>query len=281
MNYFLTQDEQSLYYKDMGTGEPVILIHGWPLNSDMWEYQTLALLEQGYRVIAYDRRGFGRSSQPAGGYDYDTFATDLHDLITHLKLDEVSLVGFSMGGGEIARYLARFGDGKISRVALISSVVPYLLQTDDNPDGVPATALDEMVQGLRDDRPKFLSGFMKHFYGVGLITSPVSPETLDWTAFLAYQASPRATIDCVSAFGRTDFRKDVFAFDLPTLIVHGTADKTVPIAATAEAAARLIPHARFLKLDGAPHGLFVTHKEELNSALLEFLSEREAVRESA
>lgn len=272
MAFFKAQDDTELFYNDAGHGTPVILIHGWPATSEMFEYQTTALLERGFRVIAYDRRGFGKSAQPAGGYDYDTLASDLNSLIEHLELDEVALVGFSMGGGEIARYLGRYGADKITRVALVSAVVPYMLQTESNPDGVKQEVFDGMIKSLREDRPKFLGGWAKNFYGVGMVSSPVSDEILAWTAYMTYQASPKATIDCVTAFASTDFRPDLAAFTIPTLVVHGTADKIVPIDPTGRVAAKAIPGAVSKFYEGAPHGLFVTHKEELNADLLSFLS---------
>lgn len=271
MPFFTTRDNTEVHYEDAGHGAPVILIHGWPATGQMFEYQTTALLERGHRVIAYDRRGFGKSAQSAGGYDYDTLAGDLRGLIEHLELDKVALVGFSMGGGEVARYLTRYGTEKITRVALVSSVVPYLLLTDSNPGGVKQEVFDGMITSLRDDRPKFLSGWAKLFYGVGKVGSPVSDEILAWTSYLVYQASPKATIDCVTSFASTDFRPDLAAFTVPTLIVHGTADKIVPIEATGHAAARAIPGAVAKFYEGAPHGLFVTHKRELNGDLLAFL----------
>ncbi|MBX3018154.1 MAG: alpha/beta hydrolase [Bdellovibrionaceae bacterium] len=265
------QDGTTLYYKDQGRGQPVILIHGWPLNADMFEYQTTALLARGHRVIAYDRRGFGRSSQPTGGYDFDTFADDLRQLIDHLKVDKASLVGFSMGGGEIARYLGNFGADKVSKVALVSAVTPGLLKTPNHPDGVDAKVFDDIQSGLKEDRPHFLAGFAKDFYGVGMMSSPVSNEILQWTAFMAYQANPKATLDCVTAFGKTDFRGDLKAFTVPTLIIHGALDKTVPIDASARAAAKLLPKARLVEYKDAPHGLFITHKNQLNEDLMMFL----------
>jgi non-heme chloroperoxidase len=271
MSYLTTSDATKIYYNDIGQGEPVVLIHGWPLNSDMWEYQRQALVDRGFRVISYDRRGFGKSSQPIGPYDYDTFAADLKALMEELDLNNARLVGFSMGGGEIARYLARYGAKRVAKAALISSVVPYVLKTADNPEGADESALKEMITQLKEDRPKFLAGFTKQFFGVGMISHPVSPEMMNWASYLAFQASPKATIDCVNAFGKTDFRPDLKAFTIPTLVIHGTADKNVPIGATGDAAAKGIANAKYLRYEGAPHGLFITHKNQLIEDLVSFL----------
>ena len=268
-----TSDGTHLHVKDMGSGHPVILIHGWPLTGDMFEFQTLALLEAGYRVITYDRRGFGQSGHPASGYTYDRFADDLADLIRAMSLERVSLVGFSMGGGEIARYLSRHGAERVARVALISSVVPRVLQDDDNPDGVPAHDLEEMKERIRADRFAFLQTFAKQFYGVGMMSHPVSNALLDWTFALAIMASPKATIDCVTAFGYEDFRLDLPAFTVPTLIIHGTSDTIVPIDASARIAAINIPTSQLIECNGAPHGLFATEPQRLNEDLLAFLAE--------
>lgn len=269
-----TPQGHAIHVKDMGSGPAVILIHGWPLSGDMWEYQTLALLEAGFRVITYDRRGFGQSGHPADGYNYDVFADDLAAVIDHVGAAKVSLVGFSMGGGEIARYLGRHGSAKVDRVALVASVVPYLLKDDGNPDGVDEAVLDQMKAQLREDRFTFLQSFAKTFYGVGLVSKPVSSALLDWTFILAVMASPKATIDCVDAFGSTDFRPDLAAFDIPTLIIHGTSDKTVPIDPTGRAAAAGIAGATLIEYDGEPHGLFATAPDRLNSDLLTFLAAR-------
>lgn len=266
-----TRDGASLHVKTMGDGPPVVLIHGWPLTGDMWEYQTLALIEAGYRVITYDRRGFGHSSHPATGYDYDIFADDLADILDHYDIQGASLIGFSMGGGEIARYLSRHGAGRVARVALVSSVVPYLLEDDSNPDGVSIGVFQDLKDQSRKDRFAFLQTFAKTFYGVGWVSSPVSQGLLDWTFALAIMASPKATIDCIDAFSTTDFRPDLAAFTVPTLIIHGTADKTVPIDPTGRAAASGIPHATFIEYDGEPHGLFATVPDRLNADLIDFL----------
>ncbi|MFD1612928.1 alpha/beta fold hydrolase [Sphingomonas tabacisoli] len=272
MPYVESRDGTKLHVKDMGSGEPVVLIHGWPLTGDMFEYQTLALLEAGHRVITYDRRGFGQSGHPATGYDYDTFADDLAAVIDGCGAGRVSLVGFSMGGGEIARYLSRHGAAKVARAALIASVAGYLLKTDDNPDGVDPDQFEWMKDQIRKDRFAFLQTFAKQFYGVGWVSSPVSEALLDWTFALAIMASPKATIDCIDAFGRTDFRPDLASFaGVPTLIIHGTGDKTVPIEPSAHTAARGIPHATLLEYDGEPHGLFATAPDRLKRDLLSFL----------
>jgi pimeloyl-ACP methyl ester carboxylesterase len=248
-----------------------VLIHGWPLNADMWEYQAGFLAHNGFRVIAYDRRGFGRSGKPWGGYDYDTLANDLQAILEKLDLHQAAIVGFSMGGGEVARYLGRHGAGRISHAALVSAVTPFLLQTQDNPDGVPQSVFDDFIAQLKADRPHFLTGFGKKFFGVGLVTSPVSSELLQWAANLALQASPHATIECVRAFSGTDFRRDMAAFSGKTLIVHGDGDETVPIKVAGAAAAKLVPGARFLTYPRAPHALVVTEKDRFNADLLKFL----------
>ncbi len=271
MQFFTAKDNAQISYRDRGDGAPVVLIHGWPLNGDSFEYQTLDLLRKGFRVITYDRRGFGHSDQTATGYDYNTFADDLASLIDTLQLTKVSLVGFSMGGGEIARYLGRYGSSKISSVALLSSVAPYMLKDDTNPDGVPAEQFAKMISQIEEDRPAFLAGFTKQFFGVNLIHHPVSQETQNWCFNMAMMAGLKATIDCVTAFGHTDFRDDMRAFDIPTLIIHGDEDQTVPMKTAGEQAAKLVPHAIFKIYQGAPHGLFITHKQQLSNDLGSFL----------
>ncbi|MFC7051326.1 alpha/beta fold hydrolase [Hansschlegelia quercus] len=265
------KDGTNLHVKDAGTGKPVVLIHGWPLTGDMFEYQTLALLEAGYRVITYDRRGFGQSGHPAGSYDYDTFADDLAAVLDKLNLTQANLVGFSMGGGEIARYLTRYGASRVAKAVLVGSVVPYVLKDGSNPDGVDESVFEEIRANIRKDRFDFLQTFGKQFYGVGLISQPVSQALLDWTFTLALMASPKATIDCVDAFSRTDFRGDLASFTVPTLIIHGTSDKTIPIDATGRAAARGIAGAQLIEYDGEPHGLFATAPDRLNRDLMAFI----------
>ena len=260
-----------LHYQDAGAGPPVVLIHGWPLSYRMWEAQVDALTAAGFRCIAYDRRGFGDSGKPWGGYDYDTFASDLNDLLTALDLRDVALVGFSMGGGEIARYLGRYGAGRVSKAALVSAVTPFMLKTPDNPDGVDQSVFDDMLNNLKKDRPAFLAQFNKMFVNWGLVSHPVSQEMLDYNQTIALFAQPHATQECVTAFAATDFRPDMAAFTVPTLVVHGDADQIVPIETAGEKAAAMIAGSRLEVVKGAPHGLYATHTDELNGLLLDFL----------
>lgn len=272
--YVETRDGTLLYYTDWGNGPPIVMIHGWPLSSAMWEYQATALAQQGQRVIAYDRRGFGRSAQPWDGYDYDTFADDLAAVIDHLDLRDVTLVGFSMGGGEVARYLTRHGADRIARAVLVSAVTPFLLATTDNPDGVEPSVFEDMLESLREDRPAFLSSFGNKFFGTSMLDFSVSSEMMDWAKMLALQASPAATLACVRAFAETDFRPDMASFTVPTLIIHGDSDETVPLASSGRIAARMIPGAQLVVYAGGPHALFVTQKDRLNDDLLAFVGAR-------
>lgn len=269
--HFTTQDNTRIFYRDQGEGAPVILIHGWPLSGDMFEYQTLELLRKGFRVITYDRRGFGQSEHSAQGYDYNTFADDLNALIDHLDLQKVSLVGFSMGGGEIARYIGRHGTERVASVALLGAVTPYLLKDDSNPEGVEEKVFTQMISQIEEDRPAFFAQFTKNFFGVSMVSHPVSQETQNWCFNMTMLASLKGTVDCVKAFGYTDFREDLRAFDVPTLIIHGSDDKVVPIKTSGEAASKLIRGSVFKVYDGAPHGLFITHKKALNEDLVQFL----------
>ena len=271
MPYVTTADGTTLFYNDWGSGTPVILIHGWPLDADMWEYQMMAMAAHGHRVIAYDRRGFGRSSQPWEGYDYNTFADDLKTIIDSLQLSNVALVGFSMGGGEVARYMSRHGGKNVAKAVLVSAVTPLMLQTEGHPDGIDRAVFDAMVAQLKADRPHFLASFGKTFFGAGMLNFTVTNEILTWAENTAMLASPKATIDCVRAFSETDFRGDMGAFKVPTLIIHGDADATVPIDVSARSAARMIEGASLKEYSGAPHGLFFTHKEQLTNDLLLFL----------
>ena len=271
MAHIKSKDGVQLHVKDVGTGKPVVLIHGWPLTGDMFEYQSLALIEAGYRVVTYDRRGFGQSGHPASGYDYNTFADDLASVLDGLDIRGATLVGFSMGGGEVARYLSRHGTERVAKAVLISSVVPYLLKDSSNSDGVDQSVFEDMKAQIRKDRFAFLQTFSKMFYGVGWVTSPVSDALLDWTFVLAVMASPKATIDCVDAFGKTDFRPDLASFTIPTLVIHGTGDKTVPIDPSGRAAAKGIKGSKLIEYDGEPHGLFATVPDRLNKDLLNFI----------
>jgi non-heme chloroperoxidase len=212
MKFIETRDGTKIHYVDYGDGAPVILIHGWPLSSAMWEHQLTELPKHGIRCIAYDRRGFGHSGATWNGYDYDTLASDLNDLLEQLDIRNATLAGFSMGGGEAVRYLSEFGTGgRVTKVALIAAVPPFMLKTNDNPNGVDASVFEEMVSGLTKDRADFLGGFSKKFYGVGILTSPVSDAQLEWDRTVALAASPRATLECVRSFSQTDFRKDLDA----------------------------------------------------------------------
>ena len=271
MPYITTKDNAQLYVKDWGSGRPVILMHGWPLSSDSWDDQAMAIANSGYRTIAYDRRGFGRSSQPWTGYDYDTLADDLASVVDYAGAQDAVVVGFSMGGGEIARYMSRHGGKGLSKAVLVSSVVPYMLKTQDNPDGTDASVFDGMTKAMKEDRAKFFAGFFKDFYGVSLLSHPTSDEVIQWSCNVAMQASLKATLECAKSFATTDFRPDLPAFNVPTLIIHGTDDKTVPIDAAGRAAAVGIANATLIEYDGAAHGLPATHKDQLTRDLFDFL----------
>ncbi|MEZ0541551.1 alpha/beta fold hydrolase [Fibrella arboris] len=263
------------------TQPTIVFIHGWPLSHEMWENQIAYFADRGYRCVAYDRRGFGKSSKPWGGYDYDTFADDLKDVIDELNLNNVVLVGFSMGGGEVARYFSRHGGAKVSKAVLVSAVTPYMLQTDDNPDGVPQDTFDSMAEDMQKDRYAFLETFAKQFYGVNLVSHPVSQAHLNHDFMLASLASPKATLESAKAFSSTDFRDDMSSITVPTLIIHGDADKTVPIESSGEKSHELLPNADYRIYDGEPHGLFVTSKDQLNEDLLNFVQEAAFQNQSA
>ncbi|PHQ29337.1 alpha/beta fold hydrolase [Leeuwenhoekiella nanhaiensis] len=277
MSYFKTSSIENrenikLYYEDYGTGDPVILIHGWPLSAQMWEYQTQVLVEAGHRVIAYDRRGFGRSDKPWSGYDYDTLAKDLNDVITGLDLKNVTIVGFSMGGGEVSRYIGNYGTSKLKRAALISSVAAFLLKTDDNPDGVPQETFDEFKAAVRKDRLGFLKDFGNNFVNYDDNKDKISEAQVHFNWSIAAGASPKGTLDCITSFGSSDFRADLEKFDIPTLIIHGDADQVVPIKPSGEQAASIVKDSRYEVIKGAPHGLVFTHTEEVNKILIDFLN---------
>lgn len=261
----------NIYYEDLGKGKPVVFIHGWPYSGAMWEYQITQLPQQGLRCITYDRRGFGNSDRPFDGYDYNTLAGDLKSLLDELNLQDVTLVGFSMGGGEIAKYFSIYGGARITKVVLISAVVPYMLQTSDNPEGVPQEEFDKMAEGMIKDRPGFMETFNKDFFGVSLLSHPASDAFLASSLTKVMEASPIATLQCAKSFSSTDFRQDVLKINVPTLIIHGDSDKTVPINTTGEQSAKMIKGAQFIVYEGAPHGLFYTEKDRLNQDLIDFI----------
>jgi non-heme chloroperoxidase len=266
-------EEVELFYQDIGRGKPVVLIHGWPLNHEMWEYQVNELPKHNIRVITYDRRGFGKSSRPWEGYDYDTFAQDLKLILEELNLTDVTLVGFSMGGGEVVRYLSKYNtDGRVTKAALVSAVTPYLLKTDDNPTGLPQEMFDEMKQQIEDDRPKFLADFGKKFYGVNLFSHPVSQEFLQHDLMLTLNAAGHSTIKAMQAWSATDFRTDLKNINIPMIVLHGKADETVPIDASAEETIKYLPNAEYLVYDDAPHGLFYTHRNRFNEEIANFVN---------
>lgn len=272
MPYVTTSDQTQLYVKDWGSGRPVILIHGWPLSADSWDDQAMAIADAGYRAIAYDRRGFGRSSQPWQGYDYDTLTDDLSAVIEQTAAQDAVLVGFSMGGGEVARYMSRYGSKNVVKAALISSVVPFMLKTSDNPAGTEQSVFDGMATAILDDRAAFFAGFFRDFFGCKLNANAVSEPVLEWARSMSMQASLKATLACAKSFASTDFRDDLSAFKLPTLIIHGTQDQTVPIKASGRAAAEGIEGSVFIEYEGASHGLFATEKAHLTKDLLAFLA---------
>jgi non-heme chloroperoxidase len=266
-----------LYYEDHGAGPVVVLIHGFPLSGRSWEKQTLALLEAGYRVITYDRRGFGRSSQPTTGYDYDTFARDLHSLLFQLNVNNVALVGFSMGGGEVARYLGVYGSERVSKAVFINGVPPYLKKAPDNPEGLDPGVFDQIQQAIKADRLAFLTGFYKDFYNLDVtLGQRISEEVVRDSWNVAAAASPKGTLDCVPTWG-TDFRQDLARIDVPTLVMHSNQDRIVPIDVAGRRTRQLVKGAIYVELEGAPHGALWTHAEEVNRALLDFLGSDRAV----
>jgi len=261
-----------LHYEDHGAGRPVVLIHGWPLSGRSWERQVPALVDAGHRVVTYDRRGFGRSSQPWDGYDYDTFTADLHALLEHLDLNDVALVGFSMGGGEVARYLGTHGSARVSRAVFAAAVPPYLYKSADNPEGgIDDATIAQFQDGVTGDRLAFLEEFTRNFFsaeGRLLVSEPLRAYARDIAAF----ASPKGTLDCITAFSRTDFRDDLAAIDVPTLVIHGDADAIVPLEVSGQRTADAIEGSTLVVVEGGPHGLNATHADEFNRALLDFLA---------
>ncbi|AGC78038.1 peroxiredoxin [Nonlabens dokdonensis] len=261
----------NIYYEDHGSGKPIILIHGWPLSGAMWEYQVQTLIKAGHRVITYDRRGFGKSSRPYNGYNYDNMAEDLHDLIKKLDLVDVILAGFSMGGGEVAQYVDTFGTSRISKLIFISSIAPFLLKTEDNPDGAPDDVFKGMEENVKNDRLGFLKGFGEGFVNYEDNKDRISQGQLDYNFQIAAAASPKGTLDCINAFGRTDLRDALKKIDVPTLFIHGDADNIVPIEPSSKQGHKLVKDSKLEIIKDAPHGLYVTHTDELNEILLDFL----------
>lgn len=260
-----------LYYHDYGSGQPVVLIHGWPLSHRAWEAQVADIVDAGFRCITYDRRGFGVSSAPWHGYDYSSLASDLNEIITQLNLEDAILVGFSMGGGEVVRYLTDYGANNISKAALISSIIPLVKQKEDNPDGVPENNLNDIMDALKSDRVGFLRDFLKNFYNYDKNKDRISEAQLEYDWTVASYASPRATLQAAQAWAETDFRAELKNVTVPTLIVHGDADAIVPIATAGNQAAKGIKNNIYKVIEDGPHGLNVTHKDELNKILISFL----------
>jgi len=262
-----------LYYEDHGSGQPIVMIHGYPLSGVSWEKQLPVLLEAGYRVISYDRRGFGKSSQPTAGYNYDTFAEDLRKLVIQLKLRDYILVGFSMGGGEVARYFGKYGSDGVSKAVIISGVPPYLLKTADNPEGLDAGVFDGIQKAVAADRYAFFTGFFQNFYNTdALLKTRVSEQVVQASWNIAAGSSATASLACVSTW-HEDFRQDLARIDVPTLVIHGDADRILPITATLLRTAKLIKGARQLIVKDGPHAVIWTHAEEVNAGLLSFLGE--------
>ena len=261
-----------LYYEDHGSGRPVVLIHGYPLSGRAWDRQVPALLDDGYRVITYDRRGFGKSSQPATGYDYDTFAADLRALLNALDLQDVTLVGHSMGTGEVARYLGSFGSARIANGVLVSPIPPFLLQMHDNPDGIPASVFDGFTEAARHDTPAWMKGFLDNFYNFDKLRGTlVSDEAFRSSWNLATNASARAAVACISTWA-TDFRADLAKIDVPMLAIHGDDDQVLPLSKTAERLPGMVKDLDIVVIEGGPHAIPWTHADQVNSSLRKFLS---------
>ena len=265
-----------LYYEDHASGRPVILIHGYPLSSASWEKQVPALLAAGYRVIAYDRRGFGKSSQPTSGYNYDTFAEDLHKLVTHLKLRDFSLVGFSMGGGEVARYIGKYGSKNVNKAVIIGGIPPFLLKAEDNPEGVDGAVFEGIEKAVAADRYSFFTDFFKNFYNTDVhLGKRVSEQAIQASWNTAAIASATASLACVPTW-HEDFRADVAKIDIPTLVIHGDSDRIVPFSAAGQRTARLVPGAELVVIKDGPHNVAWTHALDVNRALVEFLAKPSA-----
>ncbi len=272
MSTIITRDGTQLYYKDWGAGLPVVFSHGWPLTADAWENQMGFLASKGYRCIAHDRRGHGRSSQPWTGNDIDTYADDLAELIETIGLDGITLIGHSTGGGEVARYIGRHGTRRIARAVLMGSVTPLMLQTDTNPGGLPMKVFDDIRAGVAADRSQFFKDLATPFYGANRPGAKISQGVRDAFWFQGMQGGLPNELACIQAFSETDFTEDLKKFDVPTLILHGDDDQIVPIGASALCSSKLVQHSDLKIYAGAPHGLADTHKDQINADLLAFLN---------
>ncbi|MXP51309.1 alpha/beta fold hydrolase [Pantoea sp. SoEX] len=268
MSIFTSNDKCNLYYKDWGQGIPIIFSHGWPLNSDMWDYQMYFFANQGYRSIAFDRRGFGRSEQPWFGYDYNTFSDDIYCLIEHLKLSKVMLVGFSMGTGDVLRYISRYGTNKVEKLVLLGTITPMVIKNKNNPNGIDKSVFDIIKLELLKDRPQFIKEFAKNFYG-NIVSDGIIIQTLN----IALLASLKATIDCVTSFSETNFYYDLSTINIPTLIIHGSNDKILPYEFTSKLTHKLIYNSKLKLYEHGPHGFVFTHQDQLKEDIISFLRE--------
>jgi non-heme chloroperoxidase len=274
MSKITTKDKTQIYYKDWGSGKPVVFSHGWPLNADAWESQMVFLVSHGFRCIAHDRRGHGRSDQPGNGNNMDTYADDLAELLELLDLKEVTLIGHSAGGGEVARYIGRHGTSRVARVVLLSAVPPLMLKTEANPIGLPIEAFDKIRAGVASDRSQFFMDLTTAFYGANREGQKITQGVRDAFWFRGMQGGLKNELDCIKAFSETDFTKDLMKFDIPTLIIHGDDDQIVPIGASAMISSKLVKNAKLKIYPGGSHGLADTHKDQLNADLLAFIKDK-------
>ena len=273
MTTITTKDGTSIYFKDWGKGPPIVFSHGWPLNADAWDEQLMFFASNGYRVIAHDRRGHGRSSQPWHGHDMDTYADDLASLIGKLELRDATVVGHSTGGGEVARYLGRHGTDRVAKAVLVGAVPPLMLKTQANPGGIPIAAFDEIRAGIAEDRSQFYRDFSAPFYGANRAGSSVTQGMRDQFWLWCMQVGLKASYDCIEAFSATDFTQDLKKIDVPTLLIHGEEDQVVPLPVSAKLAVKLLPQATLKVYPGAPHGLTATHREQFNRDLMAFIKD--------